>query len=326
MSETSASVAPRYPVPGHVSEEAQGILGLPIDLSFESRPSPGSTEEWEAQIRESDAVFAPMVLEKIESAPVTIELMEVDGVTIRLVEPEDKSLLREGSIILNFHGGGFTMFGGDISVFEALPLAEVGYRVVCVDYRMLPHHPYPAAVDDCMTVYRSLLENYDASSIALVGTSAGGNLVAAVTLMARDAGLPLPAAAVMHTPWSDLGKIGDSYFTNDRVDPMLTSYDVVGGAARLYADGKELNDPLLSPVYGDYTKGFPPSLLSTGTRDLLLSCTLRLHRVLRSAKMEAELHVFDALWHGFGLTLPEEGKALNDEVLAFLDKHLLVQA
>jgi acetyl esterase/lipase len=126
----------------------------------------------------------------------------------------------------------------------------------------------------------------------------------------------------MNTPWSDLAMIGGSYYTNEGVDPMLPSYAMLGPAAELYAGHVGLDHPLVSPVYGDYTKGFPPSFLPSGTRDMLLSCTVRLHRALRSAGIEAELHVFDAMWHGFGLLVPVEGGELDREMIAFLERHL----
>jgi len=193
--------------------------------------------------------------------------------------------------------------------------------VVSVDYRMPPEHPFPAAVDDGLAVYRELLERFDPGAIAIIGTSAGGGLAAAVTLAARDAGLPLPAAVVMHTPWTDLSKTGDSYFTNDGVDPVLRSYDgTLEVMARMYAGKASLTHPLVSPVYADYSKGFPPSMLSTGTRDLLLSATVRLHRALRRAGVPAELHVFDALWHG--ISMVPEGKELQAETLEFLERQL----
>ena len=174
---------------------------------------------------------------------------------------------------------------------------------------------------DTIGVYRELLESYEAKDIAIFGTSAGGGLTAAVTLAARDAGLPLPAAVIMHTAWTDLSKTGDSYFTNDRVDPTIPTYDgALEAAANLYAGDAGLKHPLVSPVYADYQPGFPPALLSTGTRDLLLSSTVRLHRVLRRAGIPAELHVFDAMWHG--LDRMPEAQELQAEVLAFLAEHL----
>ena len=313
---------PRYPVPENVSKEAQAFLSLPVDMSFAERPSPTSVAEWEAHIAESNGMFEGLVLEQIEKSPIVVSKSTMAGVTVREVIPADEASLKRDRILLNVHGGGYTMFGGDLSVLEAVGPAMAGYRVLSVDYRMPPHHPFPAAVDDGLAVYQQLLEEWDPRKIAVYGTSAGGALTASVILAARDRGLPLPAAAVMHTPWSDLAKIGDSYETNDGVDPTLPSYEMLRDGANAYANGERLDHPLLSPVYGDFTKGFPPSLLSTGTRDLLLSCTVRLHRALRSAGIPADLHVYDAMWHGFPLMVPVEGKDLDRETMEFLDRHL----
>lgn len=319
---TPSTLPPKYPVPSSISKEAREFLSMPISTDLENAPSPHTTAEWEARIQASDQTLSAMLMSIIETADVNINRQEVAGVVVREVLPKDTRKVRPEQVILNLHGGGFTALSGELSVVEAIPLAESGFRVMAVDYRMLPHFPFPAAIEDGVAVYRKLLEHYAAESIALVGTSAGGNLVAAVTLAARDAGLPLPGAAVMHTPWSDLSKTGDSYITNEHVDPMMTSYEVVRAAAELYAGDAGLTSPLVSPVYGDYRPGFPPSLLSSGTRDLLLSCTVRQHRALREAGVDAELHVFEAMWHGFSAIAPTEGACLHSEVLRFLDRHL----
>ena len=311
---------PRYAVPENVSEEAKAILGQPVDMGFLDRPAPSSAEAWEAQIAESTAPFEPMIREMVERAPISVSKSTIGGVTVREVVPEND--VKEGRVLLNVHGGGFTMFGGDLSVMEAVGPASAGYRVLAVDYRMLPHHPFPAAVDDGLAVYRKLLDDHAPEQIAVFGASAGGALAASLILAAREEGLPLPAAAVMHTPWCDLARIGDSYETNEGVDPTMPSYELVRHAAHAYAGEHPLDHPLVSPVYADFSKGFPPSLLSTGTRDLLLSCTIRLHRALRAAGVPADLHVYDAMWHGFAGMVPTEGKDLARETMLFLDRHL----
>lgn len=312
--------SPRFPVPGHISPEAQAVLSQPVDMT-PAKAAPTSVAEWHAWRQATEAMFRPAIEQAIAGTGVRIMKATRAGVAVRELTPPPPREPHPDRVLMNLHGGGYTILGGDLSVIEGLSLSMAGYRVVSVDYRMPPDHPFPAAVDDGVSVYRDLLDTYDPSQIALFGSSAGGGLTAAVIVAARDAGLPLPAAAVMHTPWCDLSKTGDSYYTNEGVDPMLTTYD--GGleaGARAYAGEAGLRHPLVSPIYADLSKGFPPSFLSTGTRDLLLSCTVRLHRALRAVGVQAELHVFEAMWHGFS-AMPE-GRELEREVGAFLERHL----
>lgn len=312
---------PKYPVPTHVSPEAQAVLAQPVDTSAAVAPPPTTTAEWRKAIDAREAPFATMFEAAIAAAPVEITKKRIAGVIVRELVPASPAEPISGRLLINLHGGGYTMLGGDSSVFEALGFAAHGYRVISVDYRMPPEHPFPAAVDDGVAVYRALLASTAPESIAIFGASAGGGLTASVVMAARDAGLPMPAAVVLNTPWADLSKTGDSYFTNDGVDPVLSTYDgFLAAGARLYAGDAGLENPLVSPVYGDYGAGFPPALLSTGTRDLLLSVTVRLHRAMRNAGVEADLHVFDAMWHGI-IGVPE-GLELEAEALKFLDKHL----
>lgn len=197
-------------------------------------------------------------------------------------------------------------------------------KVLSIDYRMPPDFPYPAALDDVMSVWRTLLETHDPKTMALFGTSTGGGMTLAATLRAMQEHLALPAAIAPGTPWSDLTKTGDSYFANKMLDNVLVGYDgVLSGAAKLYANGHDLKDPLLSPVYGDF-HGFPPTFLTTGTRDLFLSNTVRVHRKLREAGVEAQLNVFEGQSHAqylFNEDAPET-KAAFGEIAQFFDAHL----
>jgi acetyl esterase/lipase len=137
-------------------------------------------------------------------------------------------------------------------------------------------------------------------------------------------GLPLPAAIAPATPWSDLSKTGDSYFTNDSVDNALVAYDpLLSAEAKLYANGRDLKDPHLSPVYGDF-HGFPPTILTTGTRDLFLSNTVRVHRKLRQAGVVAQLEVYEGQSHAQYLPDPAapESKEVFEEIAKFFDEDL----
>jgi len=146
----------------------------------------------------------------------------------------------------------------------------------------------------------------------------------AMVLRAKQEGLPLPAAIAPGSPWSDLTETGDSYQTNEWVDNVVVSYSgYLGRAALLYANGHDLSDPQLSPVNGDFT-GFPPAILTAGTRDLFLSNTVRAHRKLRRAGVEAELQVFEGMSHAqftFDPTAPET-REIFAEIARFFDKHL----
>jgi acetyl esterase/lipase len=140
----------------------------------------------------------------------------------------------------------------------------------------------------------------------------------------KEEGGPLPGVLFLGTPWADLTKTGDTYFANAEVDNSLVSYEgVLDASARLYAGERDLKEPLLSPLYGDLS-GFPPSILISGTRDLLLSLTVRAHRKLRQSGVDAELQVFEGMSHAQYLTAypaPEAVEAIG-EVAAFFERHL----
>lgn len=226
----------------------------------------------------------------------------------------------DSRVYLDPHGGAFIVGGGDVCCATGIMTArKVGMRVWSVDYRMPPDHPYPAAVEDCVSAYRALLGEHPPEEIVVGGTSAGGNLTAALILRARDEGLPLPAAAILLTPALDLSQSGDTFQTNLGVDTVITRSDP--GALLLYAGGHDLRDPYLSPLFGDFSQGFPPTLLASGTRDVLLSDTVRMHRALRAAGVPAELHVLEAAPHGFFRGKTPEDRDLDREVCRFIEDH-----
>jgi acetyl esterase/lipase len=176
-------------------------------------------------------------------------------------------------------------------------------------------HPYPAALDDCMAVYRALLKEKKPEAIVVCGGSAGGNLAAALLLRARDEGLPMPAGALLMTPELDLTESGDSFNTLLGHDVVLTQRLMVMNL--LYADGADLKHPYLSPLFGDVS-AFPPTLLQAGTRDIFLSNAVVMHRKLRKAGVRAELHVWEGMPHGgFDGTTPEDSE-VGVEMKAFL--------
>jgi len=177
----------------------------------------------------------------------------------------------EAGIVLYLHGGGYSY--GSLTSHQGL-VGEIargtGGAAVQLDYRLAPEHPYPAGLTDALTAYRDLLAaGHAAEGIALVGDSAGGGMVLALMLALRDAGDPLPRAAVCLSPWVDLTVSGESYGTRADSDPMIDA-ELAGMLAQWYAPGQDLRDPLISPLYGDLA-GLPPLLIQVGAREVLFS-------------------------------------------------------
>jgi acetyl esterase/lipase len=190
---------------------------------------------------------------------------------------------------------------------------------VSVDYRMPPDHPFPTAPEEVVAVYKELIKTVDPRSIVIGGSSAGGNIAASATLMIRDRGLPLPAGVVLLTPEVDLTESGDTFRTNEELDVVLKG--CLPECNALYANGHDYHDPYLSPLFADFTKGFPPTLVQSGTRDLFLSNSVMIHRKLRSAGIDAELHVWEAMPHaGFLPGEAPENYEIDAEVARFFKR------
>lgn len=311
MTETKKSP---LPIPTSVSEQAQQWLGLAPGPS--ALPDLEDTQGWLAYVDQIDSFVKSRFLSA--TLPVTSEQTEIAGVSTYVLRPDGLAPDAEGPIYLNIHGGALILGGGELAgLMAAGATLSSGMTTWSLDYRMPPLHPYPAALDDCVAVYRALLEIRSAEDIFVGGGSAGGNLAAALMLRAHDEGLPMPAALVLTTPEVDLTESGDTFVTLDGVDNILSSCMPQN---LLYAAGNDLADPYLSPLFGDVSH-FPPTLLQSGTRDLFLSNTVRMHRKLREAGVEAELHVFEAMPHGgFGGSSPED-QALSAEIRRFVNRH-----
>lgn len=311
------------PVPDTVSPQMRALIAQPVNPIWNVVPK--TSAEWKALVAKNAAESIPAIRAMRAALHVKVEPAAIAGVKAYIVTPDVTPPANRNRLLLYFHGGGFVLRPGEAGLAEAIELAGFGhYKVISVDYRMSPDFPYPAAMDDAMAVYREALKTIKPKNIGIFGTSAGGSITLAMVLRARTEGLPLPGAIAPGTPWSDMTKTGDSYFTNDGIDNVLVSNDGFwGAAALLYANGHDLKDPQLSPVYGDM-HGFPPTILTSGTRDLFLSNTVRVHRKMRQAGVEAELQVFEGLSHAQyyrDITAPETID-YNSEIARFFDKHL----
>lgn len=222
---------------------------------------------------------------------------QLDGVMVEWVSVPETP--RDGPVVLYFHGGGF-FFGGPHTHRDlGWRLARAsGARVLLVDYRLAPEHQYPSAHDDALTVYQRLLaDGVNPNQLALAGDSAGGNLVLSTLQRARDAGMPLPAAAIAYSAWLDLSHSGSAVTRNARRDPMIP-VSQLEGAARAYLPEGALNDPGVSPLFGD-VQGLPPFELYVGDSEILFSDSERLAERLRAAGVPVRLHIGRGLPHAW---------------------------
>ncbi|MFC3172637.1 alpha/beta hydrolase [Novosphingobium bradum] len=307
--------ARRLPVPAFLSPEAQATFG-PL-IAWPPMPAPDDVAGWKRYVADRDAAMAAALPEVPGAADHAQSRLRAGAANVFVLRPPGLAQ-DDRRVFLNLHGGALVFGGGDITRRMGLMMAAVlGVETWALDYRMPPDHPYPAALDDCLAAYRLLLEDRAPGEIIVGGASAGGNLAAALVLRARDEGLPLPAAAILQTPEADLTESGDSFATLMGVDRGLSSLMPVN---RLYANGADLAHPYLSPLFGDFAPGFPPSFLSTGTRDLYLSNTVRLHAALRAADVPADLHVLDGASH-MGFPRSPEVAALQRQMRRFAEAH-----
>ena len=289
--------AAALPAPDTVSPEMAAAVSAPPPAMWRERA------DSLAQIAAAESDYAKAAgrsaLASAARLGIEVETERLAGVVVRRLAPREGKAAKPG-VILYIHGGGYVFGGGPAGITEALPLVRKGWRVVAVDYRLAPEHPFPAAIDDAFAVYRALLEEDPQRPVAVFGTSTGGAMTLILALQAEHAGVALPAALIAGTPWSDLTETGDTYRTLEGVDNVLGSYDgMLASAAEAYADGRDMRDPLLSPVYADEAElaKFPPTLLLSGTRDLFLSNTVRMHKRLLLAGADARLVVYEALSH-----------------------------
>jgi acetyl esterase/lipase len=308
------------PAPRSISAEARAALdrlvdadGVPINAKH-PMPDPEDHEGWIRIKAAVDAHYAAGMKGLAGSLRASVETVRLGDAVVHVATPETESIA--AGAYLDLHGGALVFGGGEACRVGAQMQADLhGVRCYGVDYRTPPEHPYPAALDDTLAAYAHVLERHKPSDVVIGGRSAGGNLAVAMLLRAREAGLPMPAGLVLLSPEVDLTESGDSFAVNRLVDLMLPL--PLRAANLLYANSADLSDPYLSPLFGDLTD-LPPTLLQSGTRDLFLSNTVRMHRALRRAGVSAELHVFEAMPHGGFLGGTPEDLELSGELIRFV--------
>ncbi|MGA8042315.1 MAG: alpha/beta hydrolase fold domain-containing protein [Terracidiphilus sp.] len=311
----TAHITRVVPVPQTLSPEAQKSISRP-------EPDQGPPQSLEDRRKSTDAWAVRAAAEWSRLCPNQLVNTTMAGVPVRIVTPESLPAANRDKVLLNIHGGGFNSDSG--SYTESIPIAGFSkIKVVAVLYRLAPEHPFPAAVDDSIAVYKELLKTYKPGHIVIYGTSAGAILTGEVAVKIKQLGLPMPAALGIFSGLGDFARDGDSRALFalrglsghlDPPSPRPTEHDYLAGA--------NPKDPVVSPVYADL-HGLPPTLFVTSERDMLLSGTANLHRAFLEAGVDAQLIVFDGLPHAFwySSTMPEALEA-NHMMADFFVKEL----
>ena len=301
--EGTAHVTRVVPVPETISHEAQQMLSRAV-------PDQAPPETLAERRARTDASTEAARIAWTKVCPNHITEDKIAGVPVRIVSPDEIPAGNRDKVFINIHGGGFNSDSGSYS--ESIPIASyAGVKVVAVMYRLAPEYPFPAGIDDVISVYKELLKTYKPQHIVIYGTSAGAIMTGEVAVKLKQLGLPEPAALGIFSGIGDFARAGDSAALFSlrglagHLDPPTS-----GPHDPYYIGNANPTDPVLSPIYADL-HGLPPTLFVTATRDALLSSTVNLHRAFLRAGVDARLVVFDALPHAFwyNAALPESIEA-----------------
>lgn len=312
----TAHITRVIPIPDTVSPEARRLLARPVGNAT-AKPTiaqiRAGIDAWQTS---AGAAFRAQY-------PVDVQSGTVAGVPVRRIVPPVIPASHRERVLIDLHGGGFSVDSGSLT--ESIPVAALTQtEVVSVLYRLSPENPFPAAVDDAITVYRELLKQHRPEDMVIFGTSAGAILTGEVAVKLKQLHLPLPAALGIFSGMGDFSRNGDSaaMYSLSGLSGPLSPPVLPMAELSTYTGTADLQNPVLSPIFADL-HGMPPTLFITSGRDLLLSGTTLLHRAFLRAGVDARLVVFDALPHAFWNepALPETREA-HGMMADFFDKHL----
>jgi len=312
--DTLSAVARRY------------VESLPDPAAVPAAPAADDIAGWKRVFDANEAANEPRMKAALERYQPTVEERKIGGVRVLDIKP--RGWKDDGKVLVHAHGGGYTLNTARVRLQSSAAAADAtGLRVISIDYTAAPGAKWEQMTDEVVSVFDGLQrEGYKLADIGAYGESAGGGLIAGAILKGRDKGLGMPAAVVLWSPWADITNSGDSAITLATEDPIYRYEPHLKSSADAYADPKDQKHPYVSPVYGDYSKGFPPTLIQGGTREIFLSHFVRLYRAIDGAGQTAVLDLYDGMPHVFQMR-PElaeapETKAALKKMAAFLKEHL----
>lgn len=252
----------------------------------------------------------------VRSADMNYEDVEVDGIPAEWVSVKRSHMKKY--VLLYCHGGGYNT--GSLKYARSITnklAASTSMDVLSFDYRLAPENPYPAALHDAVRMWDYLMyQGYGARDVVVAGDSAGGNLALVLTLTLKEQKRILPRGLVLFSPWTDLTRSGASHRNRKEIDPILTE-EYLTRAIEDYAGERDLQDPFLSPLYGDF-HDFPPTLIQAGGNEILLSDAQDLHKQMIRHQVGARIAVYQGMWHVFQMSPFKTAYEAMDQAAEFI--------
>ena len=311
-------------IPDTVSDAAKELLQIFGDPAhrdpFPAHDDQQGWDEKHAAVEQEHEEFNQEV-EKLYDP--TIEPRRLGDVPVLDIKP--KGWQDDGKILVYTHGGAYTLHSAQSTLLVSIPLAhDTGLRIISVDYTVAPRGKWEQVTNEVISVMQALrVEGHALNNMAVFGESAGASLAAGTVLKMRDLELGMPAAVVLWSPWSDMTETGDTYVTLKDTEVCFLYDRHLKPSATAYANPSDHKHPYVSPVYGDYAKGYPPTLIQGGTKELFLSNFVRLYQALDTAGQTVKLDLYEGLTHVFQAahSLPESIVARR-KVSSFLHRYM----
>lgn len=321
----NAKTKPYVYVPNTVSPEFQEHLkNLPDPALRPTAPTPDDLEGWKRYHAAREKDLEPRVVQALKKYEPTVTERKLGGLPVLDIKPKGWKETRR--VLVYLHGGAYTLSSARSSLMKsALAADATGFRVIAVDYIVAPRAKWNQITDEVVSVMQALVEEGHALKvIGMFGDSAGGGMTPGVVLKMRDRKLGMPAAVVLWSPWSDITETGDTYVTLKHAEPTYHYEKILKQSADAYADPKDQKNPYVSPVYGDYRKGFPPTLIQGGTKEIFLSNFVRQYQALDNAGQTVKLDLYEGMPHVFQGQLPDapESQLALKKMREFFEKHL----
>lgn len=312
-------------IPTTVSEQSQAVLRTLQDPSLHPAfPEADDVKAWEILQKKLEAFALKRQKPVVDILRPDVRKIELGGVPVLDIKP--RNWKDNNKAVVYTHGGSYTFFSAESTLICAALLADTtGLRVLSVNYTLAPTAKWQQVTDQVVSVFKALRDQgYAMKDIAIWGDSAGGGLAAGSVLKMRDQGMEMPAAVILWSPWSDITETGDSYATLKHAEPSYLYSKHLKKAADAYANPKDQKHPYVSPVYGDYSKGFPPTLIQGGTKEIFLSNFIRHYQALDTAGQTVKLDLYEGMIHVFQAATynSSESKRALEKTDAFLKQHL----